>query len=177
MAAKPPFKFWSFLFSLRGRVSRRAYALFELPATALLLLVGQVAIPAIMMAMANRAHTDLALINLLMGLSTVLNFALMWPRFAVLVKRMHDAGLPWFCAATLLLPLALAPLAYFDGMQVVRSGYYHPTALTYALGVANIGLFWLNLALIIGFSFIPTRSAGHRYGPDPRRTQTASDIF
>lgn len=176
MATRPRFKFWSFFFSLRGRVSRGAYSWFEIPALALLLLIGQVAIPAIMMAMATSANTDPGRISLVTSLAAMANFFLLWPRFAILVKRLHDVNLKWYLATPLLLPVATSPLAYIDGIRVAQNGF-QPTAVTYALGGMNIALFWISLALVLAFCFISARPAGNRYGPDPRRSEIAPDVF
>ncbi len=173
MATRPRFKFWSFFFSLRGRVSRGAYSWFEIPALAFLLLIGQVAVPAIMMAMATSANTDPGLISLVTSLAAVANFFLLWPRFAILVKRLHDVNLPWYWATPLLLPIATSPLAYIDAIRVAQNGF-QPTAVTYALGGMNIALFWINLAFVVAFCFIPPRQPDNRFGSDPRQAAPAN---
>ena len=85
-AGTSPFQLWRFLLSSQGRISRRAYALFIMPAIfAPGLLRG-----AVRYSILHHGLTPIAIFSNLA--ITVLDIALVWSKFVSTAKRAHDFG-------------------------------------------------------------------------------------
>ncbi|MBW8735119.1 MAG: DUF805 domain-containing protein, partial [Asticcacaulis sp.] len=100
---------------------------------------------------------------------------LLWPRYAVTVKRLHDRGLPFQLALVHLLHfgVAICQTAYvFIELNAERPGntqYWH---LVLAI------LFYAILAGVLLLCLIPGNKGTNRYGRPPRGPQTqAADVF
>jgi len=91
---KAPFRFWRFFFSLRGRVSRWPFLAFALITHLGILAARQI----IGIVAARQFGGDLSSPNFeLTGLCHtaigLVDLVVLWPNFALLFKRFHDAGL------------------------------------------------------------------------------------
>ncbi|ESQ76350.1 DUF805 domain-containing protein [Asticcacaulis sp. AC402] len=174
MAAKAPFKFWSFFFSTRGRVSRVQFSLFEIPALLMLLAVPWIVVPLLQQ---QRGVTDSSwmIVSAAAGLVTLL---MMWPRFSVAVKRLHDLGWAWWPALPILLPLLNSLAAGVANYLDVSSDFqteYGRWAGFYWIGN---GLGFYTIGLIVALALLPGSKEENRYGPpNPRNRQTRQDVF
>ena len=163
------FRLWNFLLSPQGRISRRAYALFIVPATfAPSLLRGAVQYSALHGGTGSVAiAANLALL--------VLQIALLWPKFASTAKRAHDFGGWGGIGVVGVLPF-VASIAY---------GIYYVLAGRQGLNIAHspwrLGLNILVYsvwAVTFLLCVIPGTKGANRFGPPPRGPQTqAADVF
>ena len=178
MPAKQPFKFWTFFFSSHGRVSRKAYALFELPA--MLIVVGVSYAARLVMFSATSANTSSAVQNLILvpTILGILSLILLWPRFAVAVKRLHDVDIPWYGAGVILLVPALSyAFGTIAAHDLTAGDHSAAPAVNYLVVVPGVVYYATNLFVLV-LCLLPPRPSASRYGPDPRHPDKASsDVF
>jgi uncharacterized membrane protein YhaH (DUF805 family) len=172
MAAKAPFRFWSFFFSTRGRVSRGPFALFEVSlALAIIALAIGVFLSARQLS-EDRGH--FLIFTAALGSLYVLT---LWPRFAVMAKRCHDVGWSWIVALPMLLPL------FFFGINIVllqwRGSLDRDNMVVFneVRSLAEAATAVAYHCLILALCFIPGRKGANRFGPDPRNPSLAADVF
>lgn len=174
MAVKAPFKLGQFLLSLSGRVSRRAFILFEIPIAACLL-IGPAAARHLVRAAQTAGVSTMPHISTVMDAIGFIAFILLWPRFAVVVKRLHDIGLPWFSGLLLFLPVLASQFDTHVLQADIRTSETSGFMVNFDWVMLTLnGLAYL---LILGLCFVPARAAGDRYAPRPHRAGTAPDIF
>ncbi|MBW8879858.1 MAG: DUF805 domain-containing protein [Asticcacaulis sp.] len=169
VAAKAPFRFWSFFFSLNGRVSRAAFAWFNLPSVILFTIVP------IGAGFFQMRHSKAALgAYVFVAVNGVVRLLLLWPSFATLVKRGHDSGFPWPYGLLAWLAPVLSMLLLYWASSPSLSPPAH-NLLMLLRDMANFGVYWL---VVLFGCLLPARSTGDRYGPDPRRSAAAApDLF
>jgi uncharacterized membrane protein YhaH (DUF805 family) len=163
---KAPFHFWRFFFSLQGRVSRGPFLAFEL-ITRLGLLAGYQGlryIPGLAPVTIGLYSLPLALISLIV----------LWPNFALLFKRFHDAGqtglwaLPYF-----------APFFYgvYIGFSTLQAGF-HKHALAASPPYVTWALIAINYGLILVAALLPGTRTANRFGPRPGHLPApVQDVF
>ena len=170
--AKPPFRFWSFFFSLNGRVSQRAFVLAATLPHFLLFVEDHLRV------YLNRMH-HLPIMPWFMAQSLV-NLALLWPFFAVTFKRFHDANLSGWPAMAYFLPFVAAlavgfSIAVFYRQHLqdapLKPNLFHSPAYQWSV----FAIIWM-LALIP--IFIPGTRGRNRFGPPPDQPLTiVEDVF
>ncbi len=184
-AAKPPFRFWRFFFSLRGRVSRLAIWAFVLPGkvvawAAEYLVRRDYYVPAMNAYIAtvksdvadtHRAEQAFTHTAIIMTSVELLSFLLIWPFFALIVKRLHDIGWRGLFALPILLPALYAVVA--GALQAVN----HLHRVNLPVGPAFTVDYYYVWALVLLLAILPGKTAANRYGPDPRSAAQASDVF
>ena len=119
----------------------------------------------------------MASLPFLIQLFIVLEIILAWPRFAIMVRRLHDLGLPWYSG----LPLIVA----FSAQATYSASAYMfkllpPIAMEIDTFIAKFLpiLGALNFGIILLACFFPSTKGANRYGLDPRRaSNNASDVF
>jgi uncharacterized membrane protein YhaH (DUF805 family) len=160
----PKFQFWRFFFSLKGRVSRRAFAVTFIPARLAVWGADE-------LIRAYQLHTykiSLAILGLALG---AINLMCLWPKFAVSFKRLQDFSLPGAIAAILFTPLALN---VWNTVQIVIAT--HPLH-TFTDSLSDL-LFYVIWGFAIVLCLIPGNKGANRYGSPPRGPQTqAADVF
>jgi uncharacterized membrane protein YhaH (DUF805 family) len=153
---RAPFRFWSFFFSLNGRVSRVPFLVFEL-ITRLGVLAGYQALRFV----PGLSMNTLGLYTLPLGLITVIMF---WPNFALLFKRFHDAGLsglwalPYFAPAPYLVYVVYARLAAVGRHDMVAAQHVTSAYADWALAAIAWGL-------VLIAALLPSGKSANRYGP------------
>jgi len=186
--AKPAFRFWSFFFSLKGRVSRVPIWAFVLPVKAVLQLASFALLfyehevrrsflrtaPSSGSAPAIFNHyQDLRIVGLVFGLIAWLMF---WPIFALLFKRLHDAG--WLGLFALPVPLSFV---YIIAMAIFRILHHNtmpdPNLALYTSWILGaIKVYGWTLAIIL--AVLPGMHGTNRFGPAPGQPPaTAEDVF
>ncbi len=170
----PPFRFWSFFFSLKGRVSRRAVWCFVLPLEALLLGMTY----SLRYLFRPKGSIDMFtsspwfIAQMVVGLVAWIT---LWPVFAIIFKRLHDRGWSGLIALPYFAPMLMSLTVTF--MRIGRGfdnpGYVDVKFTHYlTLGVnAYIGL------LVLALAILPGSKGANRFGPHPRQWLTASDLF
>ncbi len=172
-AAKPPFRFWSFFFSLQGRVSRLAIWAFVIPYDVTFFLASRY----IHELQSNSIHHLTSVEGfypqpwvigyLVLG---IVEFLMFWPIFAVIFKRLHDIRLSGLISLITLAPFVLAFARGFarTGLHV----YIKPEPMIFfGLGMAV----WIAHAIL---AVIPGTSGANRYGNDPcQAPEQAQDVF
>ncbi len=162
----PPFHFWRFFFSLRGRVSRVPFAAFTLPVKALFFFAvtaaGHIFVT---------TRQDLALI--LLG---VLKWLVIWPSFALTFKRLHDCNLPGLIALALFAPAAVTAVQTVGEILTIHQGVA-PTAHSVVFGGASNIFFYGLWLFALGLALYPGTKGANRYGPDPRHSLSPVDVF
>ncbi|ESQ91694.1 hypothetical protein ABAC460_04975 [Asticcacaulis sp. AC460] len=174
MAAKAPFIFWSFFFSTRGRVSRVPFAIFQIPILLILFVVAWMVVPHLLQ---QRGVTDKSWM-VVSAVNGVVSVLLMWPRFSVTVKRLHDVGWPWWPAVPILLPLlnslAAGVANYLDASSDFQTMYGRWAGFYW---IGN-GLALYAVGLVFALALLPGDRDGNRYGQAPGEiAKGASDIF
>lgn len=145
---------WKFLFSPKGRVSRKAIWLkFLLPQIA-------VVIVATIIDMAAGWYDEAVEVGVLSGLASLFY---VWPNIAVSVKRFHDRNMTgWW-------------ILYFFGLAIVAIGLGVGAAALLKVTENPLLLFLFlipTIALVIAETvilyFLPGTRGENRFGPDPR---------
>ena len=181
MATKQSFKFWQFLFSTHGRVSQKAFTLFEVPAALFLFAIPRLIRYMTMSGLAVRTTSGRAITETsgfhIYTIATVafglVSLWLLWPRFAVAAKRLHDIGLPWYIALLIFVQFATAIAFSVVAVSHLTSG---PQAMASMQPLQNTAFYLTNLFVLV-LCCLPTRPSASRYGPDPRRPTIPSDVF
>ncbi len=163
----PPFRFWRFFFSLKGRVSRRAIWWFVLPVEAAtdIIMYGWRHLRPV----AQGTSIDDAIVYA--SVIGLIKLMFLWPVFAVLVKRLHDCNvtgliaLPRFLPFVAIIGTAIGVL-YIRGIDMLYVGSYINLGATIYLGL-----------LILVLAFLPGSKGANRFGPHPRQSLTTSDVF
>jgi len=168
-AGTSPFQLWRFLLSSQGRISRRAYALFIMPAIfAPGLLRG-----AVRYSILHHGLTPIAIFSNLA--ITVLDIALVWSKFVSTAKRAHDFGWRTETGIVNVLPF-VASVAYGIYYVLSQRAGLNLTSSPWRLGL-NVLVYsvWTTTFLLC---LIPGTKGPNRYGPPPRGPQThAADAF
>lgn len=146
--------FWAFLFSPRGRISRKQYWLyFVLPVTAVGIVLGILTlIPSGFFKM----------------LPSLFQIVMLWPGIAILVKRIHDRNKSGWLVWLFYIPAILA-LIFLIG--TIIAGVSSATAAAATLGIiaAVLGVMFFGVAIwfFIEFGCLRGTIGANRYGPDP----------
>jgi len=153
---RAPFRFWSFFFSLNGRVSRVPFLVFEL-VTRLGILAGYQSLRLV----PGLSINTVGLYTLPLGLITLI---VMWPNFALLVKRFHDAGLSGLWALPYFAP---GPYLFYTAFARIMAVQRHD--MEAAQHVTSIYVMWLLTAITWGLvlvaALLPSGKTTNRYGP------------
>lgn len=162
---KAPFRFWRFFFSLQGRVSRWPFLAFSLT-TRLVILAGYQSlrfIPGI-------DPVRMVFYTLPLGLLTLV---VLWPNFALLFKRFHDANLTGLWAL-----LYFAPFFYaiYEGSLLVQ-GVQHGHAIAPRPKYASWGLAAFNYGLMLAAFLLPHSKSANRYGHLRGHRSEPVDVF
>lgn len=156
-----------FLFSTKGRLKRLPYVAFVLPSVTLIEGGGFVARSA-----ANNATLDT--FAFYFAIPALLQLLLMWPLFALSVKRLHDlnwkaypAILVWF---PLVFMIAFTVLPFFVPMIDPVTNRVSSAFSTTNQYMSRIGqvLYYAKLILMVTLCLIPGTKGPSRY--DPSRT-------
>jgi uncharacterized membrane protein YhaH (DUF805 family) len=98
----------------------------------------------------------------------VFNFAILWPGFSVLAKRVHDRNKPGWLAAVFYAPIILYTIA--------ARFFLNPANPSLAFAAFAFAMFAVFLYFIIEFGFFRGTVGPNRYGPDPvRRPQPLAE--
>jgi uncharacterized membrane protein YhaH (DUF805 family) len=146
--------FWPFLFSPRGRISRKQYWLwYFLPVT----IVGIV----------------IDLFSLIPGLffkvlPSLFALVLLWPHIAILIKRIHDRNKSGWLVWFIYVPATLA-LIFVTGTIIAAAAKGAAAALTLGIIAAVLGvvLFGVAVWFFVEFGCMRGTIGPNRYGPDP----------
>ncbi len=163
----PPFRFWRFFFSPQGRVSRKAVWYFLLPVHSALL-AAQYGIGLTMRYLLTPneiLYSGWLYANLWVGLAMVI---LLWPSFAIMVKRLHDCGMAGMFAIPILIPLILAITigiisAHFASQGNTDAALRWENAIGYARSIIELYV----LILIIFLALQRSSPGPNRFGDDP----------
>ncbi|MFP1132487.1 DUF805 domain-containing protein [Asticcacaulis sp. W401b] len=157
---------WRFLLSTKGRTARLPYALFMV-STSLGLFAAYFLLLPIMMNIGFSIYTPV------ISVLWLLAFVLIWPSYALSVRRLKDMNGPTWPALFFLLPF-LTSLLFVLSPWIVPAFPQNSTginpeyeALTRTLGQVSEAVGWLNRALILILCFIPGTKGPNRYGPPP----------
>ena len=165
---KAPFRFWRFFFSLQGRVSRWPFLAFDL-GTRLGLFASYQAVSHITnLSLVTRIAYTLPL--------TLVSLIVLWPNFALMFKRFHDAGftglwsLVYFTPSVYASYSVIAPLLALRRHEAITAHAFLPDA-RWLIIAFNYGL------IAIAF-LLPSRKTTNRYGPRPGNLPDPStDVF
>lgn len=163
---KAPFRFWSFFFSLKGRVSLWPFLALIIPVRLVTFVSGE-----ILRHSTRNVHAIAPLLSAI-GLFELLT---LWPTFAVLFKRFHNANTTGLWA---LVPFA--PFAYgiYRGIEIsiaVRHGAYKPAPPWHYEQWIVLAIVWVP---IIVATFLPASKGTNRFGPPPGQLPNlAEDVF
>ncbi|MBW8879860.1 MAG: DUF805 domain-containing protein [Asticcacaulis sp.] len=169
MAAKAPFNFGWFFFSMRGRISRLAFFSF-VGLTWVLQAGSDQAITWLL-----RTTNDLpsAVRTYDFGLLPMIGLVLLWPQVCATVKRLHDLGWPAILVMPAFGPLLMAlvliafPLsAAFQHLPKEEIGHRVVSSTSGSIMVEHACLIYLSL-LYLALSLIPGQRAPNRHGPSP----------
>ncbi len=153
---KAPFRFWNFFFSLNGRVSRGPFLAFELT-TRLVILAGYQGLRFV----PGLSLTTIGLYTLPLGLLTLI---VMWPNFALLFKRFHDAGLSGVWALPYFAP---GPYAFYVSVARIMAMQRHDMAA--ARHVTSVYVAWgltaVTWGLVVIAALLPGAKGANRYDP------------
>ena len=141
---------WRFLFSPKGRISRRDWWLKIYFGSLAIVTLGLAVDLLLLKREAPGPASDVALLLVI------------WPVIAAYIKRLHDVGRSgwWFLAAVLVDLLCIGAI-YFG------SRHFDPrVAAPYYIGAVGVG-FAVNATLLFFMFFVPGQRGVNKYGPDP----------
>ncbi|MDC7694887.1 DUF805 domain-containing protein [Asticcacaulis sp. DXS10W] len=157
---------WRFLLSTKGRTARLPYALFMVSTSLGLFAAYAFLLPGIM-------NTGISIASPVLSVFGLLAFVLIWPSYALAVRRLKDLNGPIWPALFFLLPF-LTSLLFIVSPWIVpvfpeNSTGINPEyeALTRTLRQVSEAVGWLNRALTLILCFIPGTKGANRYGPPP----------
>jgi len=143
----------------RGRISRSQYWLRWAIPVAVITLFLRVA------TVAGTRSGEVALARTLVDVTLVFHFAILWPGFSVLSKRVHDRNKPGWLAAVFYAPIVLFAIA---ARFFLNPEDPSPASAVFALAML-VAIFAVFLYFIIEFGFFRGTVGPNRYGPDPVR--------
>ncbi len=168
---KPPFRFWGFAFSLKGRITRGAFSCFVLPVQ--MALAGFNIAPVIFRVphVGEPQYHTWIVTRLIVGITILV---LLWPLYAATVKRLHDVGCNFVPALLHLLRPCIA-----IATAVVTVLYFHngsrPPAWPTWLGYGQLAVL---LIMSVVLSLWPGQRRSNRYGPPViDRDSAAAECF
>ncbi len=170
---KRPFRFWSFFFSTKGRVSRVPYALV-VPLTYGVIVVVEIFVPRMLFHLGNMQTLGL--------FTNTLDFCilvLLWPQFVIGSRRLKDVNLPLWPAILIFTPLLVFIASILLDIYNTSAPALEPSSLVtdYSIQIIN-GLKVFILIAMCVLALIPGTKGANRYGPDPLNPdQAASDVF
>ncbi len=150
----------------RGRISRSQYWMkWAIPVIVITLLLRGATV-------AGTRSGEFALARTLVDVTLVFHFAILWPGFSVLSKRIHDRNKPGWLATVFYTPIIL--------FAIVARFFLNPTDPSPASAVFALAMLVVMLAVflyfIIEFGFFRGTTGPNRYGPDPvRRPQPLAE--
>lgn len=157
-----------FLFSLNGRVARLPFIVFVIGVKLMIEALGY----------AQRQFMPPLPIDdsLILAIPGILTLILMWPLFAVTVKRLHDIEWPAVLALVQFIPI-IGIVIFFT-----RSQYYTADAehLARMFEVANFGLnivALMSFGLFLLLAVIPGVNRTNRFGPPPGMARMAEEAY
>jgi uncharacterized membrane protein YhaH (DUF805 family) len=143
----------------RGRISRSQYWLkWAIPVVVITLLLRVATV-------AGTRTGEFALATTLVDVTLVFHFAILWPGFSVLSKRIHDRNKPGWLAAVFYAPIILFTIVARFFLNPVNPS---PASAVFALAML-IAIFAVFLYFIVEFGFFRGTVGPNRYGPDPVR--------
>jgi uncharacterized membrane protein YhaH (DUF805 family) len=146
--------FWAFLFSPRGRISRKQYWLwYFLPVLVLSIFVD---------------FTSLIPGSFFKLLPSLFQLVLLWPHIAILVKRIHDRNKSGWLVWLFYIP-AILVLAFVIGTIIAGAASATAAAATLGIisGVLGIALFGVAIWFFVEFGCMRGSIGANYYGPDP----------
>ncbi|ADU14225.1 DUF805 domain-containing protein [Asticcacaulis excentricus] len=157
---------WRFLLSTKGRTARLPYALFMVSSSLAVFAAYSFLLPIIM-------NIGISIASPVLSVFGLLAFVLIWPIYALSVRRLKDLNGPTWPALFFLLPF-LTSLLFVLSPWIVpvfpeNSAGVNPEyeSLTRTLRQISDAVGWLNRALILLLCLIPGTKGPNRYGPPP----------
>ena len=163
---RPPFHFWRFFFSLRGRVSRVPFAAFMLPVKAFFFFAVTAAEHSFL-----ATRQDLTLIFL-----GVLKWLITWPSLALTFKRLHDCNLPGLMALVIFSPAVVNAIQTINEVIAIHHGAAPNVSSVLYNGASNAFFYGLWI-FALGLALFPGSKGPNRFGPDPRQQASPADAF
>lgn len=159
-----------FLFSARGRISRKRYWLsYFLPVVFISIIAGIA--DGIIEAVAKARGQEM-----FSPIGALVTLFFLWPSFAVVIKRLHDRGMSgwWSLIANGFIPitiLAVAAYWYWSTRMKAEGAAVPPDPTTSLITTAVcivLALAWLYLTIVI--MFVRGQEGSNQYGDDPLPT-------
>ena len=175
---KAPLRFWSFFFSLQGRVSRGPFLVFALITHLGLLAARQIiGIVAARQFGGDLSSPSFELTGLCQTAIGLVDLVVLWPNFALLFKRFHDAGLSGLWSLPYFWPVIQGIFSTVMFTLAVQRGdlaaaeQLTPDYVKWSI----IGVTW---GLIAIGALLPARKAANRFGSRPGYSDDrAQDVF
>lgn len=165
----PTASFWQRLFALRGRLSRRPYAIWIATITLPFFPIFWFLLPALY----GPDPVPAPAFVVAAAIVTIADMILTWPRFALSVKRLHDSGLTGWIALPVFFPLLLQ-IVFVASVYLQSNIPPVPVpGLSTASQIAPLIVYGLLLVLCI----LPGAKGPNRYGTAARSQGTVADAF
>lgn len=157
-----------FLFSLNGRVARLPFLVFVLGVKLAIEAIGY----------GQRHYMPPLPIDdmMLAAIPGIITLILMWPLFAVTVKRLHDIEWPAALALVQFIPL-IGIVIFFTRSQYYTADAEHLARMFELAGVGLNIVALVSLGLFVLLAVIPGVNRTNRFGPPPGVTRMAEDVY
>ncbi|MDC7675606.1 DUF805 domain-containing protein [Asticcacaulis machinosus] len=157
-----------FLFSLSGRVARLPFLLFVIGAKLMIEAIGYAQrryMPAL-------TYDDI----MLTAIPGIITLILMWPLFAVTVKRLHDIEWPAVLALVQFIPL-IGIAIFFTRSQFYTADAEHLARMFELAGIGLNIMALISLGLFVLLAIIPGVNRTNRFGPPPGTARMAEEAY
>ncbi|WKL56146.1 DUF805 domain-containing protein [Asticcacaulis sp. ZE23SCel15] len=157
-----------FLFSLSGRVARLPFIAFVIGVKLAIEAIGY----------AQRQYMPPLPIDDMMiaAIPGVITLILMWPLFAVTVKRLHDIEWPAVLALVQFIPL-IGIVIFFTRSQYYTADAEHLARMFEWAGIGLNIMALISFGLFLLLAVIPGVNRTNRFGPPPGVTRMAEEAY